>query len=60
MSTLIFMIHFYFVYLLSDCGYLLGFLSLKFVYVVFLTLITASVILYISKNKKNSFLKYLY
>ena len=52
MSTLIFMIHFYFVYLLSDCCYLLGFLSLKFVYVVFLTLITASVILYISKNKK--------
>ena len=60
MSTLIFMIHFYFVYLLSDCCYLLGFLSLKFVYVVFLTLITASVILYISKNKKISFLKYLY
>ena len=60
MSTLIFMIHFYFVYLLPDCGYLLGFLSLKFVYVACLTLLTACVILYVSKNKRFYFLRYLY
>lgn len=59
-STLVFMIHFYFVYLLPEQGFLFGFISVKFLEVLSLSILMSSVIIEMAKTNKMKFLKYLY
>lgn len=59
-STLVFMIHFYFVYLIPEQGYLLGFLSVKFIKVLLFSILLSSVIIEMAKINKMKFFKYLY